>query len=119
MSGEKRGNITLTCEHEANNIVQIDLFTRSENIDVCQTEECSGRVFKEGNCDVVIKNLSFSDAGKYFLRIYYNNDQTELERQIRTYQLHIHGEDKTDQTSASAFLNDYIWSPIINMCLWS
>ncbi|KTF89451.1 hypothetical protein cypCar_00046117 [Cyprinus carpio] len=87
VSGKKGGNVTLTCEHEANSIDHIKLFSRSENIDVCQTEECSGRVFKEGNCDVVIKNLSFSDAGKYFLRIYYNNDQTEL-----TYQLHIHDE---------------------------
>ncbi|XP_016349557.1 uncharacterized protein LOC107694382 isoform X3 [Sinocyclocheilus anshuiensis] len=26
------------------------------------------------------------------MRIYYNNDQTELKRQIRTYQLHIHDE---------------------------
>ncbi|XP_052389125.1 uncharacterized protein LOC127935361 [Carassius gibelio] len=92
VSGEKRGNITLRCEHEDDNIVQIDLITQSEIIEVCETEECSGRVFKEGNCDVVIKNLIFSDAGKYTLRIYYNNDQTELERQIRKYQLHIHDE---------------------------
>ncbi|XP_016109338.1 uncharacterized protein [Sinocyclocheilus grahami] len=56
---------------------------------ICQTEECSDQVFKEGDCDVVIKNLSFSDAGKYILGIYYNND---LEQLIRTYQLHIHDE---------------------------
>ncbi|XP_026088213.1 uncharacterized protein LOC113062518 isoform X2 [Carassius auratus] len=87
VSGEKRGNITVRCEHEDNNIDLIDLFTPSKEIEVCETEECSGRVFKEGNCDVVIKNLIFSDAGKYTLRIYYNNDQTELK-----YQLHIHDE---------------------------
>ncbi|XP_016109335.1 uncharacterized protein [Sinocyclocheilus grahami] len=92
VSGKKGGNVTLTCEHEANNIVHIELFSRSEDIDVCQDEECSVRVFKEGNCDVVIKNLSFSDAGKYYLRVYYTNDQTELKRLIRTYQLHIHDE---------------------------
>ncbi|XP_016383015.1 uncharacterized protein LOC107719972 [Sinocyclocheilus rhinocerous] len=91
VSGKKGGNVTLTCEHEANNIVHIDLISESGETDVCQDEECSGRVFKEGNCDVVIKNLIFSDAGKYILRIYYNN-QTELERLIRTYQLHIHDE---------------------------
>ncbi len=34
----------------------------------------------------------------YFLHVYYHNDQTELERQIRKYQLHIHGKVKTDQT---------------------
>ncbi|XP_026088226.1 uncharacterized protein LOC113062529 [Carassius auratus] len=87
VSGEKRGNITVRCEHEDDNIDLIDLFTRSRVISVCETEECSGRVFKEGNCDVVIKNLIFSDAGKYTLRIYYNNDQTELK-----YHLHIHDE---------------------------
>ncbi|XP_059366341.1 uncharacterized protein LOC132104827 [Carassius carassius] len=92
VSGEKRGNITLTCQYKTNEITDIILNTRSEIIEVCETEECNGRVFKEGNCDVVIKNLIFSDAGKYTLRIYYNNDQRELERQIRTYQLHIHDE---------------------------
>ncbi|XP_026087248.1 uncharacterized protein LOC113061955 [Carassius auratus] len=92
VSGKKRGSVTLRCEHEDSNIVHIDLITQSEIISVCETEECRGRVFKEGNCDVVIKNLIFSDAGKYTLRIYYNNDQRELERQIRTYQLHIHDE---------------------------
>ncbi|XP_026088219.1 uncharacterized protein LOC113062524 [Carassius auratus] len=87
VSGKKRGNIRLRCEHEDDNIVHIELFTRSRVINVCETEECRGRVFKEGNCDVVIKNLFFSDAGKYTLRIYYNNDQTELK-----YRLHIHDE---------------------------
>ncbi|XP_052389115.1 uncharacterized protein LOC127935356 isoform X3 [Carassius gibelio] len=106
VSGEKGGNIRLRCEHEDDNIVQIDLFKLSDNISrfisVCETEECSGRVFKEGNCDVVIKNLIFSDAGKYTLDIYYDNDQTELEpnndrtvpreQKKWTYQLHIHDE---------------------------
>ncbi|XP_052389117.1 uncharacterized protein LOC127935357 isoform X2 [Carassius gibelio] len=87
VSGKKRGSVTLRCEHEDSNIVQIDLITQSEIISVCETEECRGRVFKEGNCDVVIKNLIFSDAGKYTLRIYNNNDQTELK-----YQLHIDDE---------------------------
>ncbi|KAL0147346.1 hypothetical protein M9458_057347, partial [Cirrhinus mrigala] len=39
-----------------------------------------------------MEDLSFSDAGKYFLIIYYCNDQAELKRKIRTYQLHIHDE---------------------------
>ncbi|XP_059364918.1 uncharacterized protein LOC132103868 [Carassius carassius] len=91
VSGNKGGNITLTCESEAKNIFHIELIGESGGIDVCQNEEYSGRVFKEGNCDVVIKNLIFSDAGKYTLRVLYNN-QTDLERQIRTYQLHIHDE---------------------------
>uniref|UniRef100_A0A672L7S3 Immunoglobulin subtype domain-containing protein n=1 Tax=Sinocyclocheilus grahami TaxID=75366 RepID=A0A672L7S3_SINGR len=33
------------------------------------------------------------------MRVYYNNDQTKLRRQIRTYQLHIHGKVKTDEVS--------------------
>ncbi len=93
---EKGGNITLQCHFKAKKISYISLNSLSENIPVCETEECSGRVFKQGNCDVVFKNLCFSDAGKYMLNIYYHNDQAELERQIRTYQLHIHGKFKTD-----------------------
>uniref|UniRef100_A0A672MV87 Immunoglobulin subtype domain-containing protein n=1 Tax=Sinocyclocheilus grahami TaxID=75366 RepID=A0A672MV87_SINGR len=116
VSGKKGGYVTLTCESEVNNIVHIELFSESEDIDVCQDEECSGRVFKEGNCDVVIKNLSFSDAGKYFLTVLYNNDQTELKRLIRTYQLHIHGKmsvllsnaDKVEKSSSGEWRE--VWS---------
>ncbi|XP_058609746.1 uncharacterized protein LOC131525805 [Onychostoma macrolepis] len=89
VTGEKGGNTTLKCQFEAKKISYISLNSLSENIDVCQTEECSGQIFKQGNCDVVFKNLCFSDAGTYMLNIYYHNDQAELERQIRTYQLHI------------------------------
>lgn len=92
MSGRKGDNITLPCQFEAKKISDIRLNSRSEIIPVCQTEECSGRVFKQRNCDVVFKDLSFSDAGTYFLNVYYNNDQTTLKRQFRTYQLHIHDE---------------------------
>ncbi|XP_016369586.1 uncharacterized protein LOC107709587 [Sinocyclocheilus rhinocerous] len=92
VSGKKGGNITLSCEFESREISDISLISRSENIPVCETEECSGRVFKQGNCDIFIKNLSFSDAGKYFMRVYYHNNQTELERLIKTYQLHIQDE---------------------------
>ncbi|XP_026088204.1 uncharacterized protein LOC113062514 isoform X2 [Carassius auratus] len=93
VSGKKRGNIRLRCEHEDDNIVYIELFSESGIISVCETEECRGRVFKEGNCDVVIKNLIFSDAGKYSLRIIYNNDQTELKpKKEWKFDLHIHDE---------------------------
>ncbi|XP_050993406.1 uncharacterized protein LOC127182270 [Labeo rohita] len=92
VSGQKGSNVTLPCQFKARKISDISLNSRSENIPVCQTEECSGRVFKQGNCDVIIKDLSFSDAGTYFLRVYYNNDQTKLKQQFRTYQLHIYDE---------------------------
>ncbi len=81
--GIKGGNVTLPCQYGGSEILDIDL-SRSEIIPVCQTEECSCRVFKKGACGVVIKDLSFSDAGKYILRPYYHNNQTEL-KQFRTY----------------------------------
>ncbi|CAM4640549.1 unnamed protein product [Leuciscus chuanchicus] len=40
---------------------------------------------------MIIKDLRFSDAGKYILRVQYD-DQTELERQTLEYQLCIHDE---------------------------
>ncbi|XP_051728017.1 uncharacterized protein LOC127500693 isoform X15 [Ctenopharyngodon idella] len=92
VSGIKGGSVILPCEYKANEISDFSLYSQSENIPVCQTEECSGRVFKEGNCDIIIKDLIFSDAGKYFLHLYYRNDQAELERQIREFRLHIHDE---------------------------
>ncbi len=101
MSGKKGGNVTLTCEIGANKIVQIDLISESGEIDVCQTEDCSGRVFKKATCGVVIKDLSFSDAGKYTLRVYYNNSHPA---QNWMYQLHIHGKFITDQTIKEFFL---------------
>ncbi|XP_059364934.1 uncharacterized protein LOC132103883 [Carassius carassius] len=81
--GRKGDSVALSCGYEGSEIPDIVL-SRSGDISVCETEECRGRVFKEGNCDVVIKNLIFSDAGKYTLRIYYNNG---LEPQIKIYQL--------------------------------
>ncbi len=104
MRERKGGSVTLPCQFEAREISDISLNSLSQNIPVCQEKKCSGRVFKQGDCDVVIKNLSFSDAGTYFLHVYYNNDQTKLKRQIRTYQLHIHGKVKTDQTKNMCFL---------------
>ncbi len=108
MSGKKGGNVTLTCEFEANKAVLVDLSSESGEIDVCQTEDCSGRVFKNAACDVIIKNLSFSDAGKYTLRVHYSNDQTNMvQSKNRMYQLHIHGKFITDQT-INVFFHYYI-----------
>lgn len=75
---------------------------------VCQSEECkseNGRVFKKGSCDVVIKDVIYSDAGKYILRVYYKNAQAVLERLTLEYQLHIQGKVKTDQTIIMCFLD--------------
>ncbi len=102
MIGIKGDKVTLPCEHEDGEIFKIE-FSRSEIIPVCETEECSGRVFKQEVCDVVIKDLSFSDAGKYTLRVYYSNDETMLE-QTRTYQLCVQGKVKTAQSISMCFL---------------
>ncbi|XDV33558.1 hypothetical protein PO909_003936 [Leuciscus waleckii] len=107
VSGTKGGNVTLTCESEDREITHISLFHQADEIPVCETEECKSendRVFKEGSCDIIIKDLRLSDAGKYILRVYYTNDQAELERQITEYHLHIHGKVKTDQTISVCFL---------------
>ncbi len=96
--GIKGGNTTLPCQYDGREIVNIDL-TRSEiRQKVCQTEECSCRVCKNGACGVVIKDLIFSDAGKYTLSTY-RNDQAEL----MTYQLCVDGKVKTGQIISMCF----------------
>ncbi|XP_058609889.1 uncharacterized protein LOC131525908 isoform X1 [Onychostoma macrolepis] len=87
--GKKGGSATLPCEFEDRDIFDVILKSLSKDIPVCKTEECNGRVFKIGACDVVIKDLRLSDAGKYILRVFYRNDQAELDRQTREYHLHI------------------------------
>ncbi|KAK7139596.1 hypothetical protein R3I93_016665 [Phoxinus phoxinus] len=91
VSGIKGGTVSLSCGSEDREIVHISLISVLEILPVC-VKNCSGRVFKEGSCDVNITDLRLSDAGKYILHVYYNNDQTELERQILKYHLHIHDE---------------------------
>ncbi|XP_042610742.1 uncharacterized protein LOC109066904 isoform X2 [Cyprinus carpio] len=84
---EKKGGIaTLSCEVEGNDITDINIIRMSKNISVCQTEKCSGRIFKKRVCDVVIEDLRFSDAGKYILRFVYKNYPA------KTYHLQIHDE---------------------------
>ncbi|XP_059411146.1 uncharacterized protein LOC132144599 [Carassius carassius] len=90
--GLKGGNVTLPCQYDGSEIPDMSLIGGSESIPVCQTEECSCRVCQKGACDVVIKDLSFRDAGKYTLSVYHHNDHTELEPHIRTYQLCVHDE---------------------------
>ncbi|XP_048059394.1 uncharacterized protein LOC125276038 isoform X2 [Megalobrama amblycephala] len=95
VTGIKGGRVTLSCDFEDREISDIVLSSQSEIILVCQNEQCkseNGRVFKEGSCDVIIKDLIFSDAGKYFLHLYYINDQREVKRRILEYHLHIHDE---------------------------
>ncbi|XP_043088830.1 uncharacterized protein LOC122335128 isoform X2 [Puntigrus tetrazona] len=90
VTGKREGNLTLLCEIEDKNIFHVELFGELGPIDVCQTEGC-GRVSKTAACDVLIKNLSFSDAGTHTLRVHYSNNQTNLP-QNRIYQIHIHDE---------------------------
>ncbi|XP_050961119.1 uncharacterized protein LOC127162362 [Labeo rohita] len=95
VTGKKGDSVILPCEFKARQISHYHLSSWSKMIYVCQSEECeseNGRVFKQGNCNVVIKNLIFSDAGKYVLRVYYNNAQLMLERLTLEYYLHIQDE---------------------------
>ncbi|XP_026103852.1 uncharacterized protein LOC113075365 [Carassius auratus] len=95
VTGKRGDSVILPCEFEARQISHYSLSSWSKTIYGCENEECeseNGRVFKQGNCDVVIKDLSFSDAGKYVLRIYYNNAQSMLERLTLEYYLHIQDE---------------------------
>ncbi|XP_051728033.1 uncharacterized protein LOC127500696 [Ctenopharyngodon idella] len=89
-TGEKGGNVTLTCEFKDHNISQFELHNQIGDI-VCENEECTSKFVKKGSCDVIIKNLSFSDAGRYTLTVYYDEGQTEVEKKIKEYHLHIHG----------------------------
>lgn len=106
--GKKGGDATLTCGYEAREISDIRFIHHRKRIHfavipVCLNEEDKHehvRVCKKEACDVVIKDLIFSDAGKYIFRFNYRNALTELK-----YQLHIYGKVKTDQTISMRILD--------------
>ncbi|XP_050961118.1 uncharacterized protein LOC127162361 [Labeo rohita] len=88
---KKGGNATLLCGFKNKDIFDVILKKMSKDIPVCKTDKCEGRIFKNGVCDIIIKDLRLSDAGKYILRVYYRNDQAEQERHTwySLYHLHI------------------------------
>lgn len=91
MMGKKGGNVILPCVYKANEIFHINLSRQSKNILVHQRKYCNKQVCVKGACDVIMKDLRLSDAGKYILNVYDINGKSVLEPQIRTYQLHIYG----------------------------
>ncbi|XDV33491.1 hypothetical protein PO909_003888 [Leuciscus waleckii] len=91
VTGKKGCNATLTCEFKGSDISEIRL-KNQKYIDVCENEECTGRVYRKGACDVIIRNLIFSDAGTYFLKVYYDDGETVQEPKSREYHLHIQDE---------------------------
>ncbi|XP_048059266.1 uncharacterized protein LOC125275951 isoform X1 [Megalobrama amblycephala] len=88
-TGEKGGNVTLTCEFKDHNI-SFELHNQTGDI-VCDNEECPSKFDKKGPCDIIIKHLIFSDAGIYTLTVYYDDGSKEVEPNSRVYHLHIHG----------------------------
>ncbi|XP_042631837.1 uncharacterized protein LOC122148714 [Cyprinus carpio] len=94
---KKADSFRLSCKVDNNEIIY--LIRQSKHILVCQNEECVNKtenvqgVCKKGACDIIIKDLSFRDAGKYILRFSSKNDPKEEKRQEeKTYRLHIHDE---------------------------
>ncbi|XP_016361782.1 uncharacterized protein LOC107703578 [Sinocyclocheilus anshuiensis] len=93
--GRKGGDAILTCEYKAREISDIRFIRHRKRIHfavipVCPNEEhkrarARARVCKKEACDVVIKDLIFSDAGKYIFRFDYKNALTELEYQLYIY----------------------------------
>ncbi|XP_043088909.1 uncharacterized protein LOC122335186 [Puntigrus tetrazona] len=96
VKGKKGGNATLSCEIEAKDIYYVEL-SRLKSVVFCQNEEResesqNGRVFRNKSCDVIITDLRLSDAGKYILKVFYTDTQTEVKEQTSVYRLHFHGE---------------------------
>ncbi|XP_042610744.1 uncharacterized protein LOC109052228 [Cyprinus carpio] len=88
VTGKKGDSAILSCQFEPSDIFRIDLW-RQKSIFSCQNETCENGRFSKKGCDVTIKNLSFSDAGKYTLKVFYNHNQTVLNQKQKMYQLHI------------------------------
>ncbi|XP_059411538.1 uncharacterized protein LOC132144949 isoform X2 [Carassius carassius] len=107
--GKKGGSIILPCELKTRDIFHIRLNRESKNILVYQKKYCSKGVCKKGACDVVINDLSFSDAGKYILDIYYINAESMLGPQIRTYQLHIYDAHQVTHQNKSSSEWKKVW----------
>ncbi|KTF71690.1 hypothetical protein cypCar_00048782, partial [Cyprinus carpio] len=86
-------NATLTCKYEAKDISDIRFIRQGKPVHFADIPICeeytkgSGRVCKKEACDIIIKDLIFSDAGNYIFRFNYKNALTDL-----TYQLHIYDE---------------------------
>lgn len=118
MTGKKGGNITLPCKkHGANPIFRIIKKCKNENgkIDtVCDNKECS----EQEKSGVILKNLSFSDAWRYTLIIYYDDGQTVLEPHTTEYRLQIYGKVKNDQTISMCFFKLLHLFPQSKICAY-
>lgn len=94
--GKKGGNVTLPYTFEDKVIFKITLKHLSKRaITVCNNNECS----EQKKSGIILKNLSFNDAGRYNLTVYYDNGQRVLKPNATEYQLQIH-ESGTESHSA-------------------
>ncbi|XP_048059249.1 uncharacterized protein LOC125275938 isoform X1 [Megalobrama amblycephala] len=90
VTGQNGENATLQCKIGARDIFNVILYRQADPILKCENDKCESenrRVFKTGSCDITIKDLRLSDAGKYILRVHYTDDRRELK-----YHLEIHDE---------------------------
>ncbi|XP_051949453.1 uncharacterized protein LOC127620303 [Xyrauchen texanus] len=107
--GKKDHNVTLPCNATSNQSFDIHFYNRTKKMNVCQSEECNGPVFKSGNCDIVLKNVTFTDAGKYSLKIYLTDSDTVSKVLFDgTYQLQI--DDETSVKKGDDLILDVVLS---------
>lgn len=95
VKGKKGGNATLPCGYQDKDIsdgrfIRYKNTIYFSNIPACLDEEYkheNARVCKRGACDIILKDLNFSDPGIYLLRL----NPVELK-----FYLHVHGNVQTD-----------------------
>lgn len=77
VEGRRGGNATLKCDHEASETISYirqGKKTLISKIPICQNQEYNHRaVCREEPCSIVLRNLSFTNAGKHTLRFSYES----------------------------------------------
>ncbi len=90
--GKKGGNVTLLFnKYKDSGIFRITLQEMKNGkiytTIVCDNKKCS----EQEKSGIILKNLSFRDAGTYTLNVFYDDETGVLEPQTTKYELQIHG----------------------------